>query len=124
MYWRHEQYFNGRKGKKELESNCLSRLSRYPSFFNHLVFLMNNISHHFNQLTNLPQSVLSVATNTIKKDYVDLVLLPELLILIFLEKMYPNFLDDINIFYNFYIDVDNFLNNDCLYQEEIDFSSY
>ena len=83
---------------------------------------MNNINIYFNQQTNLPQSILSVATITIKKDYVDLVLLPELLILIFLEKMYPNFLDDINIFYNFYIDVDNFLNDDCLYQEEIDFS--
>ena len=96
----------------------------YPSFFNHLVFLINNISHYFNNQTDLPQSVISVATNTIKKDYVDLVLLPELLILIFLEKMYPNFLDDNLIFYKYYIDVDNFLNNDCLYQEEIDFSSY
>ena len=48
---------------------------------------MNNINIYFNQQTNLPQSILSVATITIKKDYVDLVLLPELLILIFLEKM-------------------------------------
>ena len=38
--------------------------------------------------------------------------------------MYPNFLDDNLIFYKYYIDVDNFLNNDCLYHEEIDFSSY
>jgi len=32
VYWRHEQYFNGRKGKKELDSNCLFRFSRYPFF--------------------------------------------------------------------------------------------
>ena len=38
-----------------------------------------------------------------------------------LQKLYPNFLD--HLFYNFYIDVDNFLNNYCLYQKEIEFSN-
>jgi hypothetical protein len=64
----------------------------------------------------LNNAIYDYVDNSLTKKYVDLVLLPELLICLFLPKLHSNFDKfDENYFIKCYIDTDNYLNNDRLY---------
>ena len=98
----YHKYFKSNVRKKLQILKEHSSLYRFKDSIQDIIFLNNAIYDYVN--------------NSLTKKYVDLVLLPELLICLFLPKLHHNFdkLDE-NYFINCYIDTDNYLNNDRLY---------
>jgi hypothetical protein len=100
-------------------SSCVTEgLDRNTGYFKRQILQEHRSLYRFKDsiqdIIFLNNAIYDYVDNSLTKKYVDLVLLPELLICLFLPKLHSNF--DENYFIKCYIDTDNYLNNDRLYK--------
>ena len=117
MYWRHKLYIKSNKSRDEKEKlQMFTSMNRFHDQLADLYFVRNSLVNYFKIKSVSNSAVVSEALNCVKGDYIDLVLLPELFICLFLVRLHPDFDKHDEIYFKkCYQDVDNFLNKDLLY---------
>ena len=117
MYWRHKLYIKSNKSRDEKEKlQMFTCMNRFHNQLVDLCFFRNSIVNYFKVKSVSNSAVVSEALNYVKGDYIDLVLLPEFFICLFLVRLHPDFDKHDEIYFKkCYQDVDNFLNKDLLY---------
>jgi len=117
MYWRHKLYIKSNKSRDEKEKlQMFTSMNRFHEQIGELCFVRNAIVNWFKIKSVSNSAVVNEALNCVKADYIDLVLLPEFFISLFLLRLHPDFDKHDEIYFKkCYADVDNFLNKDLLY---------